>query len=104
MIVPFTREILREVEHVRAEWAEAAWRRPGRDIRTRGRFAALQRLPSATGKWASPSCKVRVKCALEASMFRRVFSAVAVLAISVPVLAADTPVRPVTFSKDVAPI
>jgi hypothetical protein len=38
-----------------------------------------------------------------ARMFR-MFSVVAVLALAVPVFAADTPAKPVTFSKDVAPI
>jgi hypothetical protein len=39
-----------------------------------------------------------------ARMFRMLFSMGAVLAMAVPVLAADTPTKPVTFSKDVAPI
>jgi hypothetical protein len=39
-----------------------------------------------------------------ARMFRMMFSIGAALAVAVPVLAADTPAKPVTFSKDVAPI
>ena len=39
-----------------------------------------------------------------ARMFRMILSVGAVVAVAVPVLAADTPVKPVTFSKDVAPI
>jgi hypothetical protein len=39
-----------------------------------------------------------------ARMFRMLFSMGAVLAMAVPVVAADTPTKPVTFSKDVAPI
>jgi len=37
-------------------------------------------------------------------MFRMMFSVGTVFAVAVPVLAADTPAKPVTFSKDVAPI
>jgi hypothetical protein len=37
-------------------------------------------------------------------MFRMLFSTGALLAVAVPVLAADTPSKPATFSKDVAPI
>ena len=37
-------------------------------------------------------------------MLRMMFSVGAVFAVAVPVLAADTPAKPVTFSKDVAPI
>ena len=39
-----------------------------------------------------------------ARMFRMLFSTGALLAVAVPVLAADTPSKPATFSKDVAPI
>ena len=39
-----------------------------------------------------------------ARMFRMIFSVGAALAVAGPVLAADTPAKPVTFSKDVAPI
>ena len=39
-----------------------------------------------------------------ARMFRMMLSVGAALAVAVPVLAADTPAKPVTFSKDVAPI